>query len=189
VKPKGTPVAALEELRRMVPPPGEPRLTEVNWGAVRSRFGFRPPEDYRAFIESYGAGSIDDILWIHHPTTADEHRNLGWWLDTVTEALGAIRQELPEEVPFPLWPEPGGLIPWGITDDGASCYWRSSDADPDRWTVVVGEARGPRWHKHTGSMTEFVCDVLTGREHCDLLSEGWPQQAHQFVPDRRRAKP
>jgi hypothetical protein len=47
-------------------------------------------------------------------------------------------------VPFPLFPDPGGALPWARSDNGDVVYWLTRGDDPDRWPVAVWFARSGR---------------------------------------------
>jgi hypothetical protein len=42
-----------------------------------------------------------------------------------------------------VYPERGGLVPWGETVDGWILGWAPTDPDPDRWAVVTVDASRP----------------------------------------------
>ncbi|MFC3450510.1 hypothetical protein [Amycolatopsis speibonae] len=51
-----------------------------------------------------------------------------------------VRDDLPEMVPFALWPEPGGLLEWARTGNGDALYWLT-EGEPEDWTTVVWNPR------------------------------------------------
>lgn len=51
-----------------------------------------------------------------------------------------------DDNPYPLYPQHGGLLAWGLTQDADYLFWRTDDGDPDGWPVVVWlrQAEGAR---------------------------------------------
>ncbi|MFE5731796.1 hypothetical protein ACFQ7A_12945 [Streptomyces sp. NPDC056528] len=63
--------------------------------------------------------------------------------------------------------------------------------DPDRWTVMVNEARGPGWEHFSVSCTRFLAASLSGTLRSGLLSSSFPRAPHEFRrlgPARRDGK-
>lgn len=84
-------------------------------------------------------------------------------------------------MPHPLHPEPGGLVPWGITANGDVCWWIRADRDPARWTVAVSESRGPDWSRFPGTMCAFLAAVIAGVWRCPIFPEDVPSRAPAFT--------
>ncbi len=90
------------------------------------------------------------------------HTDAAWeaWIQDVAESLFILRvnidaaQERGESdyCPYRLWPEKGGLFPWGRGDQGRPFSWLMDGDNPDRWPVVYAE---PEW-------TEFYPTSMTG---------------------------
>ena len=75
-----------------------------------------------------------------------------------------------EMVPFPLYFEPGGLFPWGVTANGEDLLWKTA-GDPDRWTVVaIGRSCGTE--AFDLSMSRFLAAVLRGDIRPEFLGAG-----------------
>jgi hypothetical protein len=135
--------------------------TAEGWGDVGRRIGEVPPGDYMKFIELYGTGTIADWLTVLNPFAANRHQNLFVAGFEFLAALREIKGQFLEEVPFPLFYEPQGLLPWGISIDGDIFCW-STRGLSGHWTVtVIG--------RHTGNeefpmpMTQFLFEALSGR--------------------------
>lgn len=153
----------IDALLTVLKPPPTPREpgTARGWGDVTRRLGGVLPGDYMKFIELFGTGTVAGWLTILNPFAADGHQNL---LSAGFEFLAALREvksEFPEEVRFPLFYEPRGLLPWGISMDGDIFCW-STGGLSGQWTVVV-------IGRHTGNeefpvpMTQFLFEALSGK--------------------------
>ena len=169
----------LEALVRLMPPPAEPRATgdPDRWPQIELRLGRRLPSDYKAFVATYGSGRIGDFLNVANPFSDNPHvRDLP---ESMLQTYREIRTF--EHIPFPIHPEPGGLIPWGDTDNGDVLFWVADPPDdPDRWSIAVSEVRGPGWYRHPGPFVRFLRDWTTGAAVIPFLDE---PLAATFEPD------
>lgn len=85
-----------------------------------------------------------------------------------------------EQVPYPIFPERGGVVPWAITDNGDLCFWLTDAPDADRWIVVVNESRGRTWEEYRGSATEFLADVISARQRISIFPDNFPSRRPSF---------
>jgi hypothetical protein len=103
--------AALEELRRLVPPPEDPPLA-AHWAAARDNFGFDLPQDYRELIDLYGAGLFNEELWVFAPGHPSESWDVLRLTDNEMWGLRYVREHgerLPyEPAPVERQPDPLG---------------------------------------------------------------------------------
>ncbi|RFU40217.1 hypothetical protein DZF91_18230 [Actinomadura logoneensis] len=86
---------------------------------------------------------------------------------------------------FPIFPEPGGLLHWGATQNGDSCLWLTTDTDPERWDIVVTDG-GDWWHFH-GTFVDFLVGVMERKIRCPIFPDDFPsiRRVDQFeVHDR-----
>jgi hypothetical protein len=153
-------------LRLIMPPPSEPVEcgTWEEWTKTTALMGTRLPLDYMNYILAYGSGQIANFIWPFNPLSANKHLNLMEQVMPNLSALRVLKEEFGSEaVPYPLYYEPGGLLPWGRTDNGDVMYWLTTGGNPDNWSIVVGEARGPDWEHYHESMTGFLEKLLTGQ--------------------------
>ena len=180
----------LSRLMTILPPPKQPTLLPVDWAGVEGRLGVSLPDDYKAFIGTYGLGDIDGYLSVLHPATRNRHLNLERKGASALAALRECRAEpMPMELPYSVFPEPGGLLPWGITGNGDDCFWRVTDSDPNRWTVVVANVRNDDWEAYRGGLVEFLCATLSGARRSDVFADDWPSKAPKFAPFQDRVIP
>src|SRR5687767_3084452 len=117
----------LEALVRSMPPPREPRDAgdPDRWPQIELRLGRRLPSDYKAFIATYGSGRVGEFINVANPFSDNPHvRDLP---DEMLKIYRDIRKF--EHIPFPIHPEPGGLIPWGDTDKGDVLFWVADPPD------------------------------------------------------------
>ncbi len=101
------------------------------------------------------------LLRILNAFASNPHQNLLVAGFRSLAGLRAIKRQLPDEVPFPLFYEPDGLLPWGISIDSDIFCW-STRGLSGHWTVVI-------IGRHTGNeefampMTQFLFEALAGK--------------------------
>jgi len=143
----------------------------IDWPSVYRAIGSVLPVDYRHLIQITGPIYVGKFLGVRAPGSTNLNVDL---VVGVGETLGAL-QELKRNhgdfgCPYPLWFEPGGLLPWGSSDNGDDLFWLTR-GHPDQWTVVVGEARGPTFEEHPLSACDFLSEFLSGGLESKILPE------------------
>ena len=174
----------LEQLRRLLPPPAEPleAAPPDGWAEVEAALGTGLPGDFKAFTELYGSGKVDDFLYLFNPFAEGQDGNLLFEKDRVLAAYAETRASFPERLPLPPFPEPGGVLPLGRTDNGDELYWVTEGA-PDDWSVALLESRAARQEVHPLSATGFLTALAAGELRTAILpDEVVHRPAHQFTP-------
>ncbi|MEU7044429.1 SMI1/KNR4 family protein [Streptomyces varsoviensis] len=147
---------------------------------MESALGARLPEDYKQIVEAYGGGVFDETIWLLEPDCADEDYDL------------VAQQKERDEVFAELWgvgePKPAELeadgarvIPWAaIEGSGHYLYWLVRPGQqPEEWTVMLNEGRGPEWERHPLGCAEFLVGVLAGEVESRYFPD-FPVEPHQF---------
>jgi hypothetical protein len=159
-------MSALRDLMGLVPPPVEPIDADGEWRWVWPSLGCRLPNDYQDLVRAYGLGSFDDVvLWT--PFTPRSWANLVVNARDLADEYGPVRDDDPAAFPYPLYPEPGGMLPWASTGDGDWLCWLTDD-EPNGWPVVEWNIREGA-HRHDVGAVEFLNDYLTGAREAMLL--------------------
>jgi hypothetical protein len=156
-------VSALDELRAIAPPPSE--------RAPAGDAGRPLPADYEQLAREYGPGCFDEFVWLLAPGAQNPNLDLDRQANVRLDALSTLGEDLPYEP----------LLPFAFTDNGDVVYWHTR-GDPDDWTVVVNESRGPEWHAFDGNATEFLVATLSGRERVPMFPEDFPGEDPGFQP-------
>jgi hypothetical protein len=166
----------MDDLIALMAPPKRPLEvpTASDWEQVERQLG-RVPTDYRQFVTTYGTGTVDQFLWIFNPATGNPHLELRAAGTQHLEALRQTKQEFPPEFDVPLHPEPGGLLPFGLSDNGDILYWRAA-GEPDTWRVCVMGPRAPETFDFDGCAVEFLTAVLSGEVVCDRFPGDFPDE-------------
>lgn len=172
---------SLNSLLTVLPPPQNPVEvpTAETWNATEMQLS-RLPDDYKAFVDRFGTGNISGFIWILNPASQNRYLNLLVEMKPILSALRELR-ESGEPCPYPLYPEPGGLLPFGKSDNGDALYWLTI-GQPEQWPIVVNAARDPAYEKFECDMTDFLAGILNRRIHCSIFPEGFSSGLPAFVP-------
>jgi hypothetical protein len=160
---------SLQTLAQIVTPPTDPvdSGSVDEWLAIEEKLGTPLPTDYKEYINTYGTGTIGSFLWPYNPFSNNENLNLITRIEQDLSALRQIKDEFgEEEVPYPLYPETGGLLSWAISDNGDVLYWLTQGNRED-WRIVINESRGPWFEQFEESTTSFLTKLASG----DLVTE------------------
>ncbi|WP_233224309.1 SMI1/KNR4 family protein [Amycolatopsis sp. BJA-103] len=143
----------------------------MDWTTVERELGTPLPGDYKELLTRFPAGGFRGVIEISNPGQSAEecanvkrhnHQMLGFFGD---EDLGYLRG-----VTYRLFPEPGGLYPWGNDGAGGTFWWITGPADPDEWPVVYHDRDA--WHEeHPGPMTSVIREVLVSTGEDNIF--GW----------------
>lgn len=175
---------SIEQLSAVLTPPPSPVETPrhaEDWAAAEAELGTPLPADYKAFVERYGTGAVDDFLWVFNPFSANEHVNLVSGGRTRLDGLRSLRDEFDVEIGHELFPAAGGLLPFGATDNGDVLFWEAA-GEPETWTVIVRDARAPEYERFGSNMTGFLHDILSRKEVCGIFPESFPDEHPVFTP-------
>ena len=126
---------ALAELMAVVPPPEKPLNsgTSEEWAAAETVLGTRLPGDFREFCTRYGTGVFNDPgrlrIDIRNPLSPELHQIIR----ADRDMLFGLREELGRKyIPYPIFPEKGGLLLWAIDDIAGMLFWLT-EGPPDEW--------------------------------------------------------
>lgn len=169
------------ELIKLLPPPAKPvdAPTHAIWHSVERKLRLVMPGDYKQFISTYGVGCIDGFLWVFSPASENVYLNLSSQILDGAETLRQLRDDWREDISYPIYPDPGGVVPWGGTDNGHTLYWMGGTHES---SIVVQDARTPEWCSFRMSITGFLIALLSRRISVDIFPEGFPAAQHTYTP-------
>ena len=173
----------LDPLLALLPEPSQPvdAPRSADWAAFESRLGLRLPDDYKRYLERYGSGVVDRFLWVLNPFSTNPNIRFPDASEQQLSILRWIREQGTEALPYPVYPEPGGVLLWAESANGDCFYWITSNGSPDEWPVTVNEARAPKWRDHPGPMTALLGDLLDGTVRIDFFPSNFPTPEHGFA--------
>ncbi|MEV6397162.1 SMI1/KNR4 family protein [Streptomyces sp. NPDC051907] len=167
-------------LTRLIPPPPAPVDARGDWTHVESALGVRLPDDYKQLAQTYGWGEFCDYLYLRTPFGTSQYNGLEWQ----RAHLSGSPERDAERYPYPLHPDPGGLLVWGATMDTDRLCWLTAGT-PESWPVVVCSREN--WYETLPmSATDFVEGWSTGRVGSRLLGDMEPDLAPWFNAFRPR---
>ncbi|MFJ4188832.1 hypothetical protein [Kitasatospora sp. NPDC089509] len=146
---------------------GEPvrRPATTPWERSVEEVGFAFPSDYREFVDRYGCVRINGELSVAVPTlrSYDGGAVVGFpgFVSRTTEGLAA-ELAADEDCPYPVHPEPGGLLSWGSNLNADQFFWLTEGDDPDAWPVVAFYRSLEEWDRFDGGFAAFLLAVVDG---------------------------
>ena len=135
-----------------------PRQTDADWERAEEDLGIALPLDFRELAERFPDGVFQGYL--------DFSASPGSLVDLAEgplEDLRRWREDASLSLPFPLWPEPGGIFPWTLGSRDEIFFWLRSDPDPSHWPVVWCHGEDFEWEQFAGSATDFLIALVTGQ--------------------------
>ncbi|MBK3564785.1 SMI1/KNR4 family protein [Streptomyces sp. MBT62] len=148
----------------MPSPPGAG--DSVDWDAVEASWGTRFPGDYKEFMAAYGEGVIDDYLSLMAPETHVDPGGESSYMGMQQESANA---EDVWRASGPGAAETPRLIAWGADSSADFLCWLATDADPDKWPVVVWGRGDARWTEYPCGMVEFLLRLFRAEfDECPL---------------------
>lgn len=144
-------VSALDDLVARVPPPPVPVDATGDWAAL----GLDLPADYRELVTRYGSGAFCDHVVLLSPFGPCTLLDYGVGLLDGDRELRDEDDTDEEDYPYPLYPEPGGLLVWATTTNGERLCWLTAGA-PDAWPVVAWDPRSFEYEEHGPGAVAFL---------------------------------
>jgi hypothetical protein len=117
-------------------------ISDARWKTIEASLGLRLPGSYKKLIDLYGASRWRDFLQVLSPF--DDAAGLVQIGMQELEADRITRSSFKHYYPFPLFPEPNGLLPWAITDNGDVFYFITAHK-PDDWPTLIKGPRAPEF--------------------------------------------
>lgn len=166
---------AVESLSALVESPERVRTRSyrVDWPYMQQLIGIEFPGDFKQLVDRYGPGVFSDELYLECPPSASDseavqtqHRAV------VTDRLEGLRlsltgTKLAEAVA--VWPEPGGLFPWGSDLNGSYLLWETSEPDPQLWPTVVMPREVYEIERFEMTCSEWLLRWVQGELDCSII--------------------
>ncbi|MEU3090371.1 hypothetical protein ACWCQ0_39145 [Streptomyces massasporeus] len=161
-----------------------PRCYRVDWDRAEAAVGTRLPTDYKEYVYWFGPGDFDDYLIVCVPGVENSNTELAARLAHEQHGVRVLVQLAPKATPrVPLFPVPGGWLPWGFTTGGDGLYWVTSGDDPDCWTVAGRPGRGSDLAFFDGGCTAFLHTFIWDTVEMPFIPEAEGDVPVLFQPD------
>ncbi|MEU9377189.1 hypothetical protein AB0D94_25910 [Streptomyces sp. NPDC048255] len=152
----------------------------MDWLAMADSWGTTFPSDYIEFMVEYGSGGISESFEVLLPNTPVLDGTSGMGQETANALADWPAANTPTET-RQLKPP---VIAWGVNIVGDIACWRTGEANPDRWTVVIlrNRRRDP-WTEYDCSMTEFLRRTFMGEWDKNPFGEDalWNLVPQEFI--------
>jgi len=175
---------ALRQLADLTGWQGTATYSSTDWVAVERELGLELPSDYKELLSTFppgvyfapnlragGVGVLPPRPYLDFPDHLHQ-------FSTVMDELREWRRDHPDDVPRPLFPEPGGMVPWAHSDGNEFLLWvREPGQSPQEWTVAVTnqgmwrpDDSNPVVEEFACSATEFLVGVVSGAITSEVLA-------------------
>lgn len=170
----------IDDLIRLVPPPSKPLHAEppVKWEIGKRGSGPDLPANWIQYAATYGSGSFmprsmhantpspgDDVFGVfsvYNPFSPVFRARVDCGCNTFREAKLLKGKEV---VPYPIFPDEGGLLPLGEDNSGTRLFWLTND-EPDKWPIILWWGWFPEDHHEVRmTLTDFLVKLLS----CEML--------------------
>lgn len=171
----------IDRLMAVVPPPKAPCGTfNGRWEPLEAALGVALPQDYKDFVRLYGAGYFLEFLGVYVPASPNPNLRLEARVPQVCHGLSSVFS--PDELAYPFWPAPGGLVPFGGTDNGDDLFWLTR-GKPAEWKVVVLDRGLGRCETLDCDLTDFLAGLAAGEISPQEFPEDLLPCDRPFIPD------
>jgi len=163
----------LDKLTELIPIPTAPIDTsEKGLVAVSKALGVRFPADFLEYSRTYGSGTISAKVYDWEIYSAFR-RTYPEFVTRFVARHDAFRRAMEtEHIPLGLFPEPGGLLPFGRRDSVFFC-WRTVGR-PNDWTVgVIWEYQEGGFQLFDLNFSEFLTAFLARKLHVAGYTTKW----------------
>jgi hypothetical protein len=173
----------LRELRKLLPVPESPIDTDESVLAQNVEvLNVQFPEDYLSYGRVYGSGTISvrSYSWeIYSPFRTSYPQ----FVNDFVEAQSVYREAMDNfHVPLGLFPEPGGLLPFGHRDE--KYFTWKTDGQPDDWKVVeIWLYEDDGYQEFDMGFTEFLISVLKRTIQIPGFKSDWKKTDISFTPE------
>ena len=160
----------IELLIKQVPPPASSiHVAAEAWSAVERRLGLELPSDYKSIIATYGDFAWCDFLHIFNPFCESPESNYFQVIAETLDAERTMRSAFPYLYPLALFPEPGGLFPVFVTDNGDLGFWITTHS-PENWPLLLKGPRAPEFEVRFSRLSQFLFQFTGGRLRSTIIS-------------------
>lgn len=169
----------MDRLAQLLPQPTT-APSRTDWDLVSQRLGSELPDDYKAFVDAYGGGDIDEFIQLIVPGSPRVGSDLvefnhGHMSDY--EALWEVSNARPPQVPAHA-----RIITWATTDTADDLSWLAyPGVPPEDWPVILLNEDATECEVWPLSCTAFLADLLEHALESDIIPPDSVPTPHTFV--------
>jgi hypothetical protein len=180
-------MGTVAELARMAGWAGRSYVSP-DWDAVERTLGVSLPAEYKELLAVFPPGTFnapflgDGSVIVHPPYRVGGVPDQLHQFESEMDELRDWQAGHPADVPRPVFPEPGGMIPWARAS--RECLlWTRDSADPGRWAVAISNGGIWRYDQDSPVLEEFpvgavdfLLSLVAGRITSRVLNPEGPDQ-------------
>lgn len=131
----------------------------MDWTVVEAVYGRALPSDYRRFIETFGHGTVEQLVVVRGPATGRPEWEGIRVAALLPEMLRDTADDWEVSVQKGLYRVEDMLV-WADTETADTLAWVAAESDPDRWPVAVWSRCRAAWTVYPFGMAEFLVRLL-----------------------------
>ncbi|MEP7229796.1 MAG: SMI1/KNR4 family protein [Ginsengibacter sp.] len=151
------------------------------WTEFENEIKIKLPDDYKNFINLYGTGRLAELIWVLNPFAAKERFNLISFLNNKKNAYNYLEKEYELKIPFSLFSNGEGILPFAFTDNGDTIYWNIKSLKIKESTIVLIDSRDSLFEEYSYEFAEFLFKILNGLLNSSILNDE-DIKSKDFVP-------
>ena len=158
---------SIANLCLIAPPPKSPKGigTASEWRQLENHFLLKFPDDYKQLIATYGKGRFTHFFSVVNPFYfAPPDIGHKEFVRLRLEGIRLAKSSYPDEaIPLPVYPEMGGLFPWGYTDNGETMCWLT-EGESAGWPIICLDSGNTKdFDRFDMPVVEFIKKWLTNQ--------------------------
>ena len=153
----------IEELLRI-----EEKNISHHWEKIEQQFDIKFPLEYKAFIDKYGGGAINDFLWILSPFSENVNLNSVSVFQNMKHYEALAKEQNNYESPFDFYDGMEGLFPFALSDNGDEIFF---DYKNGNINIEVYESREMEPVVFTSGFNKFLIDILSNNQYKGLFAD------------------
>jgi hypothetical protein len=119
-------------------------------------------------MDRYGAGGWSNWLRFFTPLRTNG-RGLADHAAQVLDGYRSLPADFPQYHPLPVWPEPGGFLPFARSIEGDNLGWLT-EGDPDTWALIISPRHADQGPPLPGKLIDTLLEWLRGRFETEGLA-------------------
>ena len=134
---------------------------DTPWHDVERLLGVRLPASYKELLDIFPPGVFraPDLAQGHVEVYPPYNKDYLAQYEEPMAELRVWRADHPADVRHPVFPDVGGMLPWGLAPRECFLWVRGSD-DPEQWTVAISNGGIWRYDNNFVVVEEFDLDAV-----------------------------